>query len=225
MQVFEQTRPDTGELVPLKLYRINIKTGEIPPWDLHPRLIPLQEESEGSFSRVIDYDPAWTPLLSSESVSLPPGTHRCVLQASEYLTAFLRVEFVPSPGSTITIKYAESFEQEPTVYPWLRNKSDRLDSSGMLLGPSDTVDMSVSSAYEPFWYRAFRFLEITVNVGQQGATINSIKATQSNYPLVNAASWTSSSDEMNSIWDVSVRTLRNCLWDGVSDCPFYEQLQ
>jgi hypothetical protein len=64
-----------------------------------------------------------------------------------------------------------------------------------------------------------------VAVGAEGLTVHSIELRQTNYPLQPRATWDSSSSEMGRIWDVSLRTLRNCMFDGYSDCPFYEQLQ
>ncbi|KAK5469060.1 hypothetical protein LTR55_011395 [Exophiala xenobiotica] len=54
----------------------------------------------------------------------------------------------------------------------------------------------------------------------------SFKAKQVNYPLDVKVSWKQPEGvDSDNIWKVSIRTLRNCMFDAYSDCPFYEQLQ
>lgn len=54
----------------------------------------------------------------------------------------------------------------------------------------------------------------------------SFEAVQVNYPIGVKAEWKEPAMKENEkIWEVSIRTLRNCMFDGYSDCPFYEQLQ
>jgi hypothetical protein len=63
-------------------------------------------------------------------------------------------------------------------------------------------------------------------VGPNPLQLRSLVATQTNYPMAVTAKWCEpQSDERRAMWDISVRTLRNCMFDGYSDCPFYEQLQ
>lgn len=83
-----------------------------------------------------------------------------------------------------------------------------------------------SVAYEPFWFRTFRLIRLEIAVGDEPVELVSFDATQVNYPLAVKASW-EELGMINSkrIWDVSIRTMRNCMFDGYSDCPFYEQLQ
>lgn len=49
---------------------------------------------------------------------------------------------------------------------------------------------------------------------------------QVNYPLNIKTSWEEPGDaHSKEFWNVSIRSMRNCMFDGYSDCPFYEQLQ
>ena len=80
--------------------------------------------------------------------------------------------------------------------------------------------------YEPFWFRTFRVIRLEITVGAGPVEFLSFDAKQTNYPIQPKAAWKEPGDaHSESIWDVSIRTLRNCMFDGYSDCPFYEQLQ
>ena len=177
----------------------------------------------------------WTEFFSrGHAVTLPPGSsHTLELQADVHSTAFLRWKF-KAAGSSSEIKfrttYSEGYELEPRSYPFFRSKADRLDSSGHILGPYDEVLLPVSetveTVYEPFWFRTFRILRVELTVGPEPVILSSFNGTQVNYPLSVKASWSNPTDpKSKEIWDVSIRTLRNCMFDGYSDCPFYEQLQ
>lgn len=176
----------------------------------------------------------WAKFFDSNSpLSLPSDSHhKLELQADVHSTAFVRWKFKASTNSHIKIKimYSEGYELEPITYPWLRKKQDRLDASGLLLGPFDEVELNLSEAqsitYEPFWFRTFRLLRLEISVGAGPVDFESFEATQVNYPLALKSSWKEPGDDHSErIWDVSVRTMRNCMFDGYSDCPFYEQLQ
>ncbi|KAK5541690.1 hypothetical protein LTR46_012113, partial [Exophiala xenobiotica] len=62
-------------------------------------------------------------------------------------------------------------------------------------------------------------------VGRIPVDMVSFKAKQVNYPLDVKVSWKQPEGvDSDNIWKVSIRTLRNCMFDAYSDCPFYEQL-
>jgi hypothetical protein len=130
------------------------------------------------------------------------------------------------------VTYSEGYELEPRSYPFFRTKKDRLDASnGHLIGPFDEVVLDISpgesTLYEPFWFRTFRLIRLEITVGSAAAVeLEKFEAKQTNYPLEVQASLKDHTDpQSEQIWDVSVRTLRNCMFDAYSDCPFYEQLQ
>lgn len=154
------------------------------------------------------------------------------LQAEVHSTALIRWTFHAAQSSQIKFRvtYSEGYEHEPRAYPFFRTKSDRLDPTNKyILGPHDefTLDLPASQTeyHEPFWFRTFRIMRWEIEVGQEPVHL-SFGAIQVNYPLAIKASWSEPGNEHSSqAWDVSVRTLRNCMFDGYSDCPFYEQLQ
>lgn len=129
------------------------------------------------------------------------------------------------------ITYSEGYELESGSYPFFRNKADRLDATnGLIIGPYDdvTLDLPRSQriAYEPFWFRTFRLMRLEISVGEHPVTLVSFTATQVNYPMAVKAAYDNPGDvQSDQLWEVSIRTLRNCMFDGYSDCPFYEQLQ
>jgi len=179
---------------------------------------------------------AWTSCFAgTQPLCLPAGSsHTLEVQADVHSTAFLKWTFKAiTKQSQIKLKvtYSEGYELEPRNYPFFRSKADRLDAEhGHLIGPYDEVTLDLpygqTVIYEPFWFRTFRIMRLEITVGPEPVELFSLGAVQVNYPLAVKASWEEPGDEHSeNIWDVSIRTMRNCMFDGYSDCPFYEQLQ
>lgn len=179
---------------------------------------------------------SWAACFSeNKPLVLPSGwTSNIELQADVHSTAFVRWAFraVAKPSQVrLKITYSEGYELEPRQYPFFRTKADRLDATdGHLIGPYDDVTLELPNTkkviYEPFWFRTFRIMRLEITVGSEPVEFLSFDATQVNYPLDVKASWKEPGDSHSEkMWDVSIRTMRNCMFDGYSDCPFYEQLQ
>ncbi|KAL1891068.1 hypothetical protein Sste5346_007893 [Sporothrix stenoceras] len=244
MYIFERLsvvgQPQPVTPVPWGIKCLN---SSLPPWRLQPQIIPMLEETPIDVSTVRSCDSnlpsdAWSQFLSSGSPLTLPGKskHTLDIQAETHSTAFLRWEFA-APGDKSSriemhITYSEGYERESGSYPVFRNKADRLDpTNGLIIGPSDSVTLDVPGTkqlvvYEPFWFRTFRLMRVYIAVlGTQPVNLVSFAAAQTNYPLAVKAEWDNSDDaQSGALWDVSVRSLRNCMFDGYSDCPFYEQL-
>lgn len=231
---------DDYKLVP-KPYAFKTVNGELAPWRLHARPYDLPEQSPVHAANVYavagsgDSD-MWTEFLQrSKPITLDVNTHaRVDFSVDCHSTAFTRWKLAaPEPTSvTLRITYSEGYEyeKEGREYPWFRTKGDRLDSvHGKIIGPYDEVTLEVGPeavVYEPFWFRTFRLIRLEVVVASGPVQLVSFEATQTNYALGVKASWQEPQGEYSDrIWDISVRTLRNCMYDGYSDCPFYEQLQ
>ena len=173
----------------------------------------------------------WEACLSNrQPVTLPGNTaHRIDVLADCHSTAFTKWTFRSSKATNVRLKvtYSEAYELEPRRYPWLRTKDNRLDSiNGRILGPCDEVVLRVDGecTYEPFWFRTFRILRIDIACGPNDVDFVSLQATQTNYPMNVKATWNDGDEYSGRIMDISVRTMRNCMFDAYSDCPFYEQL-
>lgn len=220
------------------LYGFKLTNGELSPWRLSPRIIPLPEQTPIRIQTIralqsSQDETSWQAVLRSDKPLVLAGDSRHVLdlQADVHSTAFLRFAFKSSKPTKITLKatYSEGYELEPRRYPWLRTKTDRLDAkNGQLLGPHDEVTLDVSpegTVYEPFWFRTFRLIRLELTVGSEEVEFSSFQATQANYPLDVKAIWSEPGDQFSKdIFDISIRTMRNCMFDAYSDCPFYEQL-
>jgi len=171
-------------------------------------------------------------LVDAERIHLPANSiHRIELQAESHITAFLSLCYQRGAGSRIEVTYAEAYRDAASL-----KKGDRTKREGCTLtGPQDHFQISQGDdehalcQWEPLWWRAFRFLVIDIQVGEVPMTLTRFAMEQTNYPAPTIASWqigeASETNRSDEIWKVSLRTLRNCLYDGFADCPFYEQLQ
>lgn len=216
------------------------RNGDILPWRLQPRSIPLPELNDVRCRPLVVQQStlsleAWTSFfVHGEPLELYAGTNHCLdFKADVHSTAFLRWCFKARNASRLKMKmtYSEGYESDPRSYPLFRTKNDRLDwQNGHLIGPHDyivlDIDAGQKTVYEPFWFRTFMVMRLEIAVGEATVTLHSFNATQANYPMAIKATWENPSElDSKQFWDISVRTLRNCMFDGYSDCPFYEQLQ
>ncbi|KAH9889617.1 Six-hairpin glycosidase-like protein [Xylariomycetidae sp. FL2044] len=233
-------RPQNEPVTPAA-YGIKTLNGELSPWRLQPRVIPLPEETHVAVSTIHAFTSdetkaGWAAFLA-EGKTLTLGgasSHELEVQAEEHSTAFLKWTFKAAKNQSsirLKITYSEGYELEPRQYPFFRSKADRLDAeNGHLIGPYDEVALDLPEGqavvYEPFWFRTFRIMRFEITTGSEPVQLLSFDATQTNYPMGVKASWhDTGDDDTEKIWDVSIRTMRNCMFDGYSDCPFYEQLQ
>jgi hypothetical protein len=197
-------------------------------------MIPAFEESDAPFKTVRDANSPlsvdkWERYLRGGSLTLPPNTqHRIELEFAVHSTAFLTIGGISlDKDSThdLSITYSECYESDDRDKKAL--KGDRTKREGQrLVGPSDAIQFRGSIMYEPFWWRTFRFIVLELSVGDAPLELSTFKARQCNYPLAVTAEWIEpDGSDSASLWDISIRTMRNCMFDGYSDCPFYEQLQ
>ncbi|KAL2062125.1 hypothetical protein VTL71DRAFT_6391 [Oculimacula yallundae] len=241
LHISERVSPVTAPtLVVPRAYNMKTQNGDLLPWRLRSRPIPMSVESTVTMSIIRSLESSisvenWNICFSrSQALLLPQdSTHTIEVKADVHSTALVRWTFKAVKKSHVRLKitYSEGYELEPRSYPYFRTKQDRLDvKNGHVLGPYDEVALNLSEGetviYEPFWFRTFRIMRVEIAVGSSPVELVSFDATQVNYPMAVKASWTEPQDlHSEKIWDVSIRTMRNCMFDGYSDCPFYEQLQ
>jgi hypothetical protein len=258
LHIYERIDRTAGvqlDWVPAVLLPFQNSTGVSPPWKLSPRLIPRLQCELAVFSSIHNIRScisraAWERSLLTtprQEVHLPPGTsHQLELEVPHHITAFLRFCFQrPRMGGSIAvITYAESYEDPPTLVPYLRRKGQRCDPSKSLFGPRDTYifggssgclnlgyenDEDVDENFTPFHFRTFRFIRISIEVGCSSELVfKGIDVQRSKYPLNVLATLKVDPNESATamrLWDISIRTLENCMHDCYEDCPMYEQLQ
>ena len=270
LHIYEYKAAPRAPLVwkPVQLSAYQCSTGQSAPWTLSPRLIPPQNVSQVYLSALHGLKSSlpmtmWESTLlgttgseellrskaafdssSSPILRLSAGSvHQVDLEVAQHTTAFLQLRFrrPRQGGHLVTLTYAESYEDEPLLVPYLRHKGHRQDRSKELFGPSDIFELQgvenhqalgyheqedVEEIIMPFHFRTFRFIRLHIHVKSSELVLQDIKIEQVNYPLdVVARVSTGSHSDVEALLSTSIRTLTNCMHDCYEDCPFYEQLQ
>ena len=199
------------------------------PHRLVPRMIaPLEESAPrrfaGAFRSPTGEDlAAWSAMLAGAgSVTVPANAEAVVLiDAGEVTTGYPQIRFSGGGGASIKLRYAEALIQQTAV------KAHRGDLAlGEVRGYCDIVRPDGEErAYEPFFWRTFRFLRVEVATGEQVLTIDSLQHVFTAYPFRALAQVAASDPDTEGIWEMSWRTARLCAHETYEDCPYYEQLQ
>ena len=153
---------------------------------------------------------------------LIPANSECTftLDAGEEMCAFLRLGMSGGKGAQIELLQSECY-----ILP--EGKGNRLDSAhGHLEGYIDryTVAGAAEEVYEPYFFRTFRFLRVTVRTADAPLTLRYLDYDETGYPLELRTTVQTSDNSLQEIWEISARTLRRCMHETYMDCPFYEQL-
>lgn len=209
--------------------------GNLSPWQLTPRPIPLLFEKERAFIKVTRTEGTFVQadkllnLHQAESLWLVPNSTSVIeLDAGELTTGYLMIGLRGGQGSVVRILSSECYEA-PDSTEMQRKKLHREDASGKLIGACDVYHVAGLEdrieIYEPFLFRTFRFVRLELETADQALELVFFKYRETGYPLDVKASFECSDEDLNRIWDMSVRTLQRCMHETYEDCPYYEQLQ
>ena len=209
----------------------------ISPAGLSPRTIPFLYRKERRFAGVVE-DPAaqtagedWLAFLREDRpLTIPPHCRRTVtLDAGEEMNGYLSLAMTGGAGAQIDLLEAECYSL-PSEGGSV--KGNRLDHGrGTLVGYQDSYTAAgIGSAgtpevYEPYWFRTFRFVRLTIRTEGEALTLCSFHYEETGYPLEARSAVSTSDPSLSPIWELSLRTLKRCMLETYVDCPFYEQLQ
>jgi hypothetical protein len=135
-------------------------------------------------------------------------------------------------GSRIRLTYAEalSFAGEIGERHWRQVKRrlapDHNPEEGDVIGYYDEfLPGGGREAYEPFWWRTFRYVRLEIEARDEPLTITDLTYRFTAYPFEDKAKFACSDASFGRMWDMSWRTARLCAHETYEDCPYYEQLQ
>lgn len=158
------------------------------------------------------------------SFTVPANTtYTCELNAGELTTGYLTFSAKGGKDAEMKVLYSECYEHfDGKDY----SKNLRDDKTGILRGDFDIFLPDGSAyAYETYWFRTFRFIQVTITTKEEPLTIEHIGYIETGYPFEVTGEFSSSDPTHQKMLDVSIRTLQRCMHETFEDCPYYEQLQ
>jgi len=195
------------------------------PWMLTPRTIPLMEDKLERFARVARQSGAEASeefLRGSSPLTVAANSKATVLLDQSYLTTGYP-ELVTSGGrgAKVTLTYAEGLWKG-------RAKGNRNEVEGKeMRGIEDHFlpDGGPHRLFRPLWWRAFRYVQMDVETGDEPLSIEDLRSHFTAYPFQARAKFESDDAELSKMWEVGWRTARLCAHETYMDCPYWEQLQ
>ncbi len=198
----------------------NGETGKIEPgWKLYPSRLPEQLRQPVGGGRIR------TPSLTWElPVTVPAKSRVEVLwDLEEYHTAYPELTVTGGAGALVKIEWAEACVED-IAEP--RRKGNRNEVAGKhFVGNGDTfLPDGPTRTLRSFWWRAGRYVRITVETADTPVTLESLRLLESRYPLENTSEFWSSDREIAGIIAVAARGIQMCAHETYMDCPYYEQM-
>ncbi len=147
-------------------------------------------------------------------------TRRFILDAGKEVNGYPRFSFDNGKQAQITITYFEKFIKKEGNYA----ESD--PEHGIISGIQDRFVLNGDAyTFEPFWVRTFRYICIEVCAEQEDVRLFVPSYHRTHYPLQVTTEIKSTDSWVGEVWEMCLRTLKNCMLETYMDCPYYEQMQ
>ena len=164
----------------------------------------------------------------NSSIEIPANSKVNILwDLDNYYCAYNHLKVSNGAGAEIKMEWAESlYRSEANQYGQYKHKDNRNKVSGKIFyGFGDTFFPSGGDEkFRSFWWRAGRYVLISVKTTEQALTIFPPELETTRYPLSNDSDFHSSDTELDGFIPIAVRGLQMCSHETLMDCPYYEQL-
>lgn len=214
-------RPVALETVALDDFMKHV--GLVQRFPMKAREIPLLYEQPCTFERELSTGQIPpTGILETGRLVVPAGTKgELLLDAGVHVNGYPVFCFSGGRGSRVTITYMEKFVHHDV------NALKTEPGDGPMEGLTDEVitgggDLEI---YEPFWYRTFRFIYLRFETVDEPLIVERPSFIKTGYPLEVKTKLSSSAPWVSEVYEMCLRTLKNCMMETYMDCPYYEQLQ
>ena len=226
---------DSAWMAPHAMDPLDPLYGQLTPWQLTPRPIPPMRETERTFVRVMRSSSSSEIVDASTAfpLRLTPGESVWIeLDAGIMTTGYPQLRVAGGAGGSVSMLYSEAYEYSDREQSGGSRRGVRDDPEGkVLIGNEDTYSPAGWGAplepesYEPMNRRAFRFVRLSAQAGQEPLVVVGLAYLETGYPLEAVTQVDTSDPLAQRMWDISLNTLRNCMQDTYEDTPYYEQMQ
>ena len=145
--------------------------------------------------------------------------------ALSYTTAKIRMKFKAKAGTRVRLIWAECYSMADEAGNRFKSVRDAFNHPTAEMGGAfdSLVATGQEQSFEPFWYRAFRF--VRVEFEDPDFALLDFAYAFYHYPLDKAGDFTCSNERYNKMWEISRNTVLCCMHEMYVDCPYYEQQQ
>jgi alpha-L-rhamnosidase len=193
-------------------------------WELVQDSLPPMEHALTGAGKPVRVDGlAALPQFPSAPMDIAPNSHITLLLDNGVLqTAYPELIVSGGRDSNIRLIYSEA------LYDAEGDKGNRNEIAGRHIdGIHDdfTSDGGSQRAFQPLWWRTWRYLQIEVTTKSEALHLDSLRAWYSAYPFKENARIESDIPELAKLWSTGWRTARLCAHETYMDAPYWEQMQ
>lgn len=198
--------------------------GEMPAMLLHKRTIAQMYIRPMAFARQMNR--ASENVLEGGAVIAPNTSWALELDAGVLTTGYMQLAFLGGRGALVRVRYAECYRYTDAQGRKQKGVRDEPCENGLEDAYDELILCGGAASFEPFWLRCFRFVRMEVQTGDEALQLAAPRYLRTAYPLdARAAAASASAPWVEKLFEVSLRTLENCMHETYEDCPFFEQLQ
>jgi alpha-L-rhamnosidase len=221
---FDDTGWPTAEVIG-KASHGGLDTWQGTVWTLRPRTIPLLDVDDAPIGQLRAGEVSGEPLSAGMAwpIAIPPHEKaRLLFDRGELEMGFPRLRVSGGAGASVQLRYQEAlFRPDGT-------KGHRDEIEGKVMkGVFDRFlpDGASGRTFEPAWLRVYRYLEVTVETGDEGLVLEELSLRRVRYPFERQGGFRSTEPTHEAILEASWHTLDLCALETYMDCPYYEQIQ
>jgi hypothetical protein len=193
------------------------------PWGLVPDALPPMVYTPTVAGETVRADLPALNAFPASPVTVPASSHvHILLDRKTLTTAYPVLSVSAGKGARIWLTYSEA------LYDKNLHKGDRNevgDRTARGLRDCFFLDGGAHRAFEPLWWRTWRYLDLDIETATEPLQLESLKAWFTAYPYQERASFWSEDPDLAKIWEISWRTARLDAHETYMDTPYYEQLQ